>query len=122
MTPSEPLQQPETRLLQLLDTVLDGSYSEADRAEFSRLLEVHPELTPLVVKQLRTHALLNWKLAPSTLAPQGVNVVSVGDETDDAPEFVCELKREDESRPRHQGRGTRWHASAGWIAATAAAL
>ena len=113
---------PETRLLQLLDTVLDGSYSEADRAEFSALLEEHPELTPLVVRQLRTHALLNWKLAPSTLAPQGVDVVPAGEPMDGVGEFFCELHGDTEPMPEPRGHWSRWRASSVAIAALAATL
>jgi hypothetical protein len=122
MTPEQPSKHPETRLLQLLDTVLDGSYSESDRAEFSALLEEHPELTPLVVKQLRTHALLNWKLAPSTLAPQGVEVVPAAEQPDGVDEFVCELRGDTEPMPQPLGHWSRWRASSVWIAALAATL
>ena len=118
MTPNQSSNQPETRLLQLLDTVLDGSYSESDRAEFSALLEDHPELTPLVVKQLRTHALLNWKLAPSTLAPQGVDVMPAREDAVGDADFVCDLNnQETSSAPRSP-----WRAYGGWIGAIAATL
>lgn len=120
MIPDQSSKHPQTRLLQLLDTVLDGSYSEADRAEFSALLEGHPELTPLVVKQLRTHALLNWKLAPSTLAPQGVDVLSDREEAD--TDFVCDLNGKDVVETDQPTPQSSWRSYVGWIGAVAATL
>jgi hypothetical protein len=113
---------PETRLLHLLDTVLDGSYSESDRAEFSALLEEHPELTPLVVKQLRTHALLNWKLAPSTLAPQGFDVMPAREEADGDADFVCDLNDKDATATDRPTPQSSWRTYVGWIGAVAATL
>jgi ferric-dicitrate binding protein FerR (iron transport regulator) len=50
-----------TRLLELLDCILDRSYSDAEQQEFVRLMEEHPELKDPLVEQLRTHSLLQWQ-------------------------------------------------------------
>lgn len=57
--------EPEQLLIELLDRIIDRSYSERDRAEFSRLMDEHPELTPQLVQQLRTHSYLHWMMAPT---------------------------------------------------------
>lgn len=55
------------RLQELLDTVLSGSYTDAQSEELRQLLDRSPELRNDVFEQLRTHSLLQWRLAPSVL-------------------------------------------------------
>ncbi len=64
-----------TRLLELLDCILDRSYSDAEQQEFVRLMEEHPELKDDLVEQLRTHSLLQWqveKMGVSVPAPPAI--------------------------------------------------
>jgi FecR protein len=49
------------QLLELLDSILDRSYSDAQQQEFVRLMEEHPELKDHLIEQLRTHSLLQWQ-------------------------------------------------------------
>jgi hypothetical protein len=51
----------ERQLMELLDCVLDGSASDADRRRFAQLVERRHELTAEFVEQLRIHSLLQWK-------------------------------------------------------------
>jgi ferric-dicitrate binding protein FerR (iron transport regulator) len=51
---------PQFRLIKLLDVVLDGSATDTQCKEFSRLVEQHVELRGMVVEQLRIHSLLQW--------------------------------------------------------------
>jgi hypothetical protein len=44
----------------LLDSILDGTASDAQRSEFARLVEQNPDLVAPLVEQLRTHSLLQW--------------------------------------------------------------
>jgi hypothetical protein len=51
----------EQQLMELLDCVLDGSASDAERRRFARLVEKRRDLTAEFVEQLRMHSLLQWK-------------------------------------------------------------
>src|SRR5262249_21364241 len=51
----------EQRLLELLDSILDKSYSDAEQQEFQQLLEQNSQLATEVIDQLRTHSLLQWQ-------------------------------------------------------------
>jgi hypothetical protein len=55
------MESDENRLLELLDCILDKSYSDAQQQEFRQLLEQHPLLNDDLVEQLRTHSLLQWQ-------------------------------------------------------------
>jgi hypothetical protein len=48
------------RLQILLDSILDGTGSDAQRREFVRTVEQHPDLIPPLIEQVRTHSLLQW--------------------------------------------------------------
>lgn len=50
----------EKRLQILLDSVLDGTGSDAERDEFSALVERNPDVIPPLIEQVRTHSLLQW--------------------------------------------------------------
>jgi ferric-dicitrate binding protein FerR (iron transport regulator) len=59
--------------MELLDCVLDGSASDAERRRFARLVERRHDLTAEFVEQLRMHSLLQWKSDHLNLpAPQAV--------------------------------------------------
>ena len=49
------------RLQELLDCILDKSYSDAQQQEFIRLMDENPQWASEVVEQLRTHSLLEWQ-------------------------------------------------------------
>jgi hypothetical protein len=51
----------QDRLFELLDCILDRSYSDAQQQEFMQLLEANPQLSEELVEQLRTHSLLEWQ-------------------------------------------------------------
>jgi hypothetical protein len=51
----------ETRLVNLLDFVLDGSCTDAQREEFARLLEEHRQLTGEIIDGVFIHSLLQWR-------------------------------------------------------------
>lgn len=48
------------RLQILLDNILDGTASDAQRREFSRSVEQNPDLIAPLVEQMRTHSQLQW--------------------------------------------------------------
>ena len=47
-------------LLELLDSILDKSYSDAQQQEFLQLMDENPHWADDLVDQLRTHSLLEW--------------------------------------------------------------
>ncbi len=49
------------RLQELLDCILDKSYSDAQQQEFICLMDENPQWASEVVEQLRTHSLLEWQ-------------------------------------------------------------
>ncbi len=49
------------RLQELLDCILDKSYSDAQQQEFIRLMDDNPQWASEVVEQLRMHSLLEWQ-------------------------------------------------------------
>ncbi|MAT68251.1 MAG: hypothetical protein CMJ58_01880 [Planctomycetaceae bacterium] len=49
---------PKQRLAQLIEVVLDGSCTDAQRMEFSQSLDAHPELIRAVVREVFVHNLL----------------------------------------------------------------
>ncbi len=49
------------RLQELLDCILDKSYSDAQQQEFIRLMDENPQWASEVIEQLRTHSLLEWQ-------------------------------------------------------------
>jgi FecR protein len=51
----------EQQLMELLDCVVDGSASDAERRRFAQLVEGRHELAAELVEQLRMHSLLQWK-------------------------------------------------------------
>lgn len=51
----------QNRLLQLLDFVLDGSCTDAQREQFARLLEEHRQLTGEIIDEVFVHSLLQWR-------------------------------------------------------------
>jgi ferric-dicitrate binding protein FerR (iron transport regulator) len=48
------------RLQTLLDSMLDGTASDAQRSEFAQVVEQHPDLIAPLIEQMRTHSLLQW--------------------------------------------------------------
>lgn len=93
------------RLGLLLDSVLDGTGSDAEHDDFSNLVEQNPEVIPLLVEQLRTHSLLQWLC----------DEVKVGQvKIPDAME--CSLREADHFR--HPG----WRAFVGLLMALAAVV
>jgi hypothetical protein len=55
------VERTEARLWELLDSIVDGSYTDQEQKEFSRLLDENRNLTPGLVEQLRIHSLLQWQ-------------------------------------------------------------
>jgi hypothetical protein len=60
----------EKEIMELLDSVLDGSASDADQRCFARLVETRHGLTAEFVEQLRMHSLLQWKGDQLNLPPR----------------------------------------------------
>ena len=51
----------QIRLSELLDSILDKSYSDAQQQEFLQLMDENPQWADDLVDQLRTHSLLEWQ-------------------------------------------------------------
>jgi hypothetical protein len=54
------MDQADSQFYDLLEFVLDGSCSDAQREEFSRLVEANPEWTPRLAEDVFIHSLLQW--------------------------------------------------------------
>jgi hypothetical protein len=52
---------PSKRLYEILDFVLDGTCTDDQRAEFSQLLDDHPELIQELTCEVMVHGLLQWR-------------------------------------------------------------
>lgn len=52
---------PNAKLREYVDFVLDGSCTDQQREEFAQLIDQHPELTPEIVEQVFMHSLLQWR-------------------------------------------------------------
>ncbi|HZZ26552.1 MAG TPA: FecR family protein [Pirellulales bacterium] len=65
----------QTRLLDLLDCILDRSYSDSEQQEFVHLVEAYPQLKDDLIEQLRTHSLLQWQSDMNGVAISSAAVV-----------------------------------------------
>lgn len=51
----------QTRFRELVDRIVDGSCSDAERREFEKIVENDQSLAGEIVEQIRTHSLLQWQ-------------------------------------------------------------
>jgi hypothetical protein len=96
---------PEQHLQTLLEGIIDGTSSDAERHEFAELVEQHLELITPLIEQLRTHSLLQWQCDDIKVAD--LNALEVAGKT---------LVVRGASRPRSR------RVMLGWIASIAAIL